>query len=113
MNTESQQEVAEQAPVDFYFTCSVLACTMKASACERNRKESSKSDSLMLKKQSGRCKSCRDWEAQQQATAISIEDYHAGVTITEKKPVVSSINFEQNRRSEWVRGNGGRSVRIN
>lgn len=110
---DSQNQVVEQpAPVDFYFNCGTLACVLKASACERNRKESSKSDSLMIKKQASRCKSCRNWEEQQQATAISIEDYHSGVTITEKKPEVSSINFARNRNSEWTTSNG-RRTRIN
>ena len=70
---------APAEPVDFYFTCSVLRCTLRASACLKNRKEVSRVDSLILTKQSTKCKGCKQHEAEQAKTAVSIEAYHAQV----------------------------------
>lgn len=68
-----------EQPVDFYFTCSVLKCTLRASACLKNRKETSRVDSLILTKQSTKCKGCTRYEDEHAATAVSVEAYHAQV----------------------------------
>lgn len=106
--------VAEPAPApDFYFTCSVTKCTLRASACEKNRKEASRVDSLILTKQSTKCKHCKTFNDEQQATAISIEDYHRTVlsdaTSQVRTPYVRS-NFAG--AAEWE-GRGRSKTRLN
>lgn len=100
------------APVDFYFKCAVLSCTMKASACEKNRKLPSKSEALILQKQTGTCKSCKDYAQQQQATAISIADFHAGISLSTREEPVRSIGTGRNQRSDWS-GVGRSRTRLN
>jgi hypothetical protein len=79
--TSTAAPITQEAAVvpDFYFTCSTLNCTLRASSCARNRKESSKVQSLMIIKGSARCKGCKNFENEQASTPISIEVYHAQV----------------------------------
>ena len=108
--TPTTPEVAEQEVPDFYFTCSVLKCTMRASACAKNRFENAKVDSLMLKKQSTACKGCKAFEGDQKATAVSVEAYHASLVTPPKSTLYDHTAVKSGLHSDWA-GRGRTRVR--
>jgi hypothetical protein len=104
-------EVAEAVKIDFYFKCTTLNCTLRASACEKNRAERSKSDALMLTKQSAKCKGCKDFEEQQKATAVSVEEYHSSLSTPPRSSLYNHTAPKPGIHSDWA-GRGRNRERI-